>query len=98
MSLGTPLAPVLFLVAPLAAPLAQGNPANTNQKISDTQGGFTGVLSNGDRFGSAVCSLGDLDGDGVEDLAVGAPGDDGGGSDRGAVWILFLRELFGPVK
>lgn len=98
MSLGTPLAPVLFLVAPLAAPLAQGNPANTNQKVSDTQGGFTGVLSNGDRFGSAVCSLGDLDGDGVEDLAVGAPGDDGGGSDRGAVWILFLRELFGPVK
>jgi len=37
-----------------------------------------------------VTSLGDLDGDGVGDLAVGALGDDDGGSERGAVWILFL--------
>jgi hypothetical protein len=38
-----------------------------------------------------VASLGDLDGDGVTDLAVGAPGDDSGGSGSGAVWILFLN-------
>ncbi len=44
-----------------------------------------------DHFGAALASLGDLDGDGVEDLAVGAPDDDGGGSVRGAVWILFLK-------
>ena len=35
-------------------------------------------------------SLGDLDGDGVSDLAVGAWFDDDGGTDRGAVYILFL--------
>ncbi|MCH7688931.1 MAG: FG-GAP repeat protein, partial [Planctomycetes bacterium] len=33
-------------------------------------------LANGDFFGGSVSSLGDLDGDGVTDLAVGAPGDD----------------------
>ena len=61
------------------------------QKISDTAGGFSGTLDNGDWFGGALSALGDLDGDGVEDLAVGAPFDDDGGTDRGAVWVLFLN-------
>ena len=38
----------------------------------------------------SVAALGDLDGDGVGDLAVGAACDDDGGTDRGAVWILGL--------
>ncbi len=62
----------------------------SHQKISDTQGGFTGILDDLDFFGSSVASLGDLDGDGVGDLAVGAVLDNDGGFDRGAVWILFL--------
>ncbi len=68
-----------------------------HQKISDTQGGFTGTLDDGDSFGDSVAALGDLDGDGVEDLAVGALHDDDGGTDRGAVWILFLN-ADGTVK
>ena len=68
-----------------------------HQKISDTQGGFTGALDNYDYFGSAVANLGDLNGDGVTDLAVGAYGDDDGGSTRGAVWVLFLNSN-GTVK
>ncbi|HEX6883694.1 MAG TPA: integrin alpha [Planctomycetota bacterium] len=52
--------------------------------------GLTG-LDPGDQVGRALCTLGDLDGDGVTDLAAGACKDDDGGEDRGAVWILFLR-------
>ncbi len=63
----------------------------SHQKISDTQGGFTGVLDNSDFFGVDLASLGDLNGDGIGDLAVNAFGDDDGGVERGAVWILFLN-------
>ena len=62
----------------------------TQQKISNTQGGLTG-LSQHDRFGSSVAPLGDLDGDGVTDICVGAKYDDDGGNRRGAVYILFLN-------
>ena len=68
-----------------------------NQKISATEGGFTGVLDDDDLFGRAVASLGDLDNDGVSDLAVGAKFDDDGGNGRGAVWILFMT-ADGTVK
>jgi hypothetical protein len=61
------------------------------QKISDTQGDFQGALGGGDLFGFALAALGDVDGDGVTDLAVGTPKDDDGGVRKGAVWILFLE-------
>ncbi len=64
---------------------------SSHQKISDTQGSFTGTLANSDWWGKSVAHIGDLNNDGVEDLAVGAPGDDTGGSTRGAVWILFMN-------
>ncbi|MCH8824963.1 MAG: FG-GAP repeat protein, partial [Planctomycetes bacterium] len=63
----------------------------SHQKISDTEGGFTGILNDLDFFGVSVASLGDLDGDGVGDLAVGADRHDDGGTNRGAVWVLFLN-------
>jgi len=68
-----------------------------SQKISATQGGFPGVLHAGDAFGSALAAPGDLDGDGVRDLAVGAVGDDDGGQGTGAVWVLLLH-ADGTVK
>ena len=61
------------------------------QKISHTEGGFTGGLDPDDNFGSSVASIGDLNGDGVTDLAVGAHTDDDGGEETGAVWVLFLN-------
>ena len=51
------------------------------QKISDTAGNFTATLDNSDVFGFSVASVGDLDGDSVPDLAVGAFHDSEGGSD-----------------
>ncbi len=62
-----------------------------HQKISDTEGGFTGTLDDGDGFGASLAVLNDFNGDGVNDLCVGAPGDDDGGTNRGAVWVLFLN-------
>ena len=66
----------------------------SHQKISANEGGFTGSLDNSDAFGSTAALLGDLNGDGVGDLAVGAGLDDDGcevNCDRGALWILFLE-------
>ena len=48
-------------------------------KISDTEGGFDGILDDDDRFGISVSWTSDLDGDSVPDLAVGAYRDDDGG-------------------
>lgn len=64
---------------------------DTARKIADNTGGFGPNLDNNDRFGSATAGLGDLNGDGFADIAVGAPFDDDGGDDRGAVWILFMN-------
>jgi hypothetical protein len=63
----------------------------STRKISDVSGSFSGTLDDGDYFGSSVAGINDLDGDGIEDIAVGATGDDEGGSDRGAVWVLFMN-------
>ena len=62
------------------------------QKISDTNGGFDGDLDGADYFGGSIANIGDLNGDGVIDLAVGAYRDDDGGSNHGAVYILFMND------
>ncbi|MEZ5227840.1 MAG: FG-GAP-like repeat-containing protein [Acidimicrobiales bacterium] len=69
----------------------------SEQKISDTQGGLTGTLDDSDWFGYGVAGLGDVDGDSVPDIAVGAGRDDDGGTDRGAIYLLLLNSS-GTVK
>ncbi len=79
-----------FLVANKKILYAQNYSVKSYQKINEIQGSFTGILDSDDNFGVSIDNIGDLDGNGVNDLAVGAFGDDDGGSNRGAVWILFL--------
>ena len=50
------------------------------------------TISANDWFGNAVANIGDLDGDGITDMAVGAELDDHGGKNRGALHIIFLLE------
>jgi len=47
-------------------------------------------LRAGDYFGAGVAGIGDVNGDGVPDAAVGADGDDAGGTNAGTVHVLFL--------
>ena len=48
-------------------------------------------LANFDNFGFSVDGIGDLNGDGIHDIAVGEPGDESGGTNRGAVHIMFMN-------
>ena len=63
--------------------------SSTIEINNDTENGP--FLSNNDYFGSSIANIGDLNGDGVTDIAVGANGDDTGGSGRGAIHILLMN-------
>ena len=68
---------------------ADGTLKSTTKIASATNGGPT--LANGDHFGFSVANIGDLNRDGITDIAVGAVQDDTGGTSRGAVYILFMN-------
>ena len=79
------------------------------EKINSNQNNFQSQLNDSDMFGTSVTNIGDINNDGITDIAVGAPGDDdtkellktmideSKGSSRGAVYILFLNSD-GTVK
>ena len=73
--------------------------AKAAQKQSMLYGNFKNfyTLDAGDYFGVSVVALGDVDGDGSVDLAVGANIDGDGGSNAGAVYVLFL-DTDGSIK
>ena len=72
--------------------LTSAGTVSSSSKISNTAGTFGATLHDLDAFGASVAYLGDLDGAGPSGvaIAVGATGDDDGGGDKGAFYILFL--------
>lgn len=73
--------------------LVPGNGSVVSHRwIRNSENGLgVGIISAGDRFGECLALPGDVDGDGFNDLIVGAPGDDQGGSDSGALHVLLMR-------
>ena len=92
MIIHRPLA-ALATLASFAAPMeAQSQPGHVNDEtlISEGMGGFPGPLQAGDAFGTSLTVVGDVNGDGIDDMIVGAPGTDIGGSSAGGLWILYM--------
>ena len=58
---------------------------------ADTDKGVGPPLKPVDRFGESLAGYWDIDDNDMPELLVGAPGDDDGAEDSGAVYILFLR-------
>ena len=48
-------------------------------------------LDASDEFGHSIANLGDWDGDGVQDIAVGTPFDDDTSSNKGAIWMIQIQ-------
>ncbi|MFC8657709.1 FG-GAP-like repeat-containing protein [Streptomyces parvus] len=69
-------------------PGSVSGPSNTGLKIITQSGSVPGSPETGDRFGADV-AYGDVDGDGLTDLAVGSPGEaDSVFKERGNVTVL----------
>src|SRR5689334_19775768 len=65
-------------------------------KVSQTSGAFHATLGTFDQFGAGLANAGDLDDDGVVDLAVASLADSEPVTKGGAVWLLFLRGASPP--
>jgi hypothetical protein len=67
-------------------------PATGTCSLADADYKFTGEASY-DRAGRALDGAGDMDGDGVDDVIVGAYTEDSAGTDAGAAYFLFSAGL-----
>lgn len=81
----TATARVTFLVQPVAATLGS---------VEDGVGGVVLTGSTGSELGVSLTGLGDVNADGFDDFAVGAPG---AGSGAGAVYVVFGSSRFGSL-
>ena len=70
-----------------------GKTDGTAVELSDIENGIGGFVINGvsvnDFSGSSVSYAGDVNGDGFDDLIIGAYGDDPNGGDSGASFVVF---------
>lgn len=76
--------------------LASDGVAMSSVKLAHVDDGLGAALAEGDDFGAAFAHLGDLDGDGLAEIAVLAPGDDTMASDAGAVHIMHFEAACAP--
>ena len=72
------------------APTGVGNGIDLQDPFTNGGGGYAikGEAA-GDMAGYAMTSAGDLNGDGKDDVLIGAPGQDAGGGDAGAAYVVW---------
>jgi len=70
-----------------AAYVVLGPTSDNTLTLDEADGRSLGEAS-GDQAGFSVAATGDMDGDGLADVIVGAPGSDTGGTTAGAVYLL----------
>lgn len=67
--------------------LGRSNGWTMDTPLAQAEASFVGEHA-GDRTGHALAALGDLNADGYDDLAIGAPGNDDGGAFAGKVYVI----------
>lgn len=67
---------------------SQTNTADSNGSYAVVTSSFTGAVA-GDKYGFSVSGAGDVNGDGFDDIIIGAPYNDAAGTDAGAAYIYF---------
>jgi len=72
-----------------SSPAAVGTVFDAVRMGSGLGGLPSGVISTTDRFGIHIAGIGDIDGDGIPDIAISA--DDQGSTSSGAVYIIFMN-------
>lgn len=82
--------------------VVHGKPSKTPVELKQVAVGAGGFVIDGeaeyDQAGAAVASAGDVNGDGLADLLVGAPLADPSGNDSGRAYVVFGKKNSLPVK
>src|SRR4051812_20453874 len=84
------------LLTPAAHAVETLPPSGVVDVAADADAVVSGAAA-GDRTGWSLAAAGDVNGDGVPDMAVGAPlADPAGRRDAGAVYVVFGRRPLAP--
>jgi Ca2+-binding RTX toxin-like protein len=79
-----------------------GKSGGAKVDLTDVENGSGGFVINGvaadDRAGGSVSSAGDVNGDGLADILVGAKNDDPNGADSGAAFVVYGKNSTGRVE